>query len=257
MKRGKKSTSRRRTANTPDASESDRVERASQGSPWVLVVVFFFLTGIFLFLRSPYFSVKHYVINGADRVSHEEIIARSTQRSDNIFDLDLDKIQKAIESSPWIKEVGCTVKIPNTLVIDVVERKPIAFAPIGGKMWLIDGQGRVLQEDDGVCENLIAFTGIEGIVAPGQFLDLRYDWGLKVISELGSLAQEKVIEVNVQSAECMLIFNDGCKVFLGEEEPGSEAKVELLESLISELDEEGKIAEYIDLRFDKHAVKLK
>ena len=138
--------------------------------PWALVVIFFLLTGTFLFLRSPVFSVKNYIVTGAERVPYDEIVARSTQRSSNIFDLKLDKIQKAIETSPWIEEARCTRRFPNTLEITVIERKPVVFAPVGEKIWLIDKEGRVLQEDDGISEDLIALTG----VSPVSYTHLRH-----------------------------------------------------------------------------------
>ncbi|HHY11022.1 MAG TPA: FtsQ-type POTRA domain-containing protein [Firmicutes bacterium] len=256
MKRKRASTSGRATKQSR-GSEEAKIEETGRGSPWALVIVFFLLTGVFLFLRSPFFSVRNYVITGASRVSHAEIIARSSQRSTNIFDVDLDKAQKTIEASPWIKAARCTRKFPDTIVIDIDERRPIMFAPVGGKMWLIDEQGRVLQEDDGVFDDLIAFTGIQDVLAPGQFLKPQYDWGLKIVARLGPVSQNRVIELNVEDRECILILDDGCKVFMGEDEPGSEARIELLESIVVELEEEGKLAEYIDLRFDKHAVKLK
>lgn len=244
---------RRRTARAKQA----HTDGTRLSSPWFLVVVFFFLTSVFVFLRSPFFSVKNYVINGACRVSHAEIIARCTQKSDNIFDLDLDKMEKAIQSSPWIKQARCTRKFPDTLVIDILERKPAAFAPVGNKTWLIDEEGRVLQEDDGVFTDLIALTGVQGVLSPGQFLGPQYEWALKVIRGLGPLARNKAIEVNVEDGECSLILDDGCVVFLGGYESNSEFKLELLESILKELEQRGQLAEYIDLRFDKHAVKLR
>lgn len=204
------------------------------------------------------FSVKNYIVTGAERVPYDEIVARSTQRSSNIFDLKLDKIQKAIETSPWIEEARCTRRFPNTLEITVIERKPVVFAPVGEKIWLIDKEGRVLQEDDGISEGLIALTGVSQLVAPGQFLDqAQYGCALTIIAQLGPVAQRRVIEVNVEHGECTLILDDGCKVFIGEEQPGSETGLAVLESILAELEEEAKIAEYIDLRFDKQAVKLK
>jgi cell division septal protein FtsQ len=246
------------TRDQSKVSDYARSSKQGPGDPWALVVIFFLLTGTFLFLRSPVFLVKNYMVTGAERVPYDEIVARSTQRSSNIFDLKLDKIQKTIETSPWIEEARCTRRFPNTLEITVIERKPVVFAPIGEKIWLIDKEGRVLQEDDGISEGLIALTGVSQLVAPGQFLDqAQYGWALTIITQLGPVAQRRVIEVNVEHGECMLILDDGCKVFIGEEQPGSETGLAVLESILAELEEEAKIAEYIDLRFDKQAVKLK
>ncbi len=257
MKHGDKDIGRK-TRDKPGVSAGTRPGTQSPGYPWALIVVFFLLTGVFLFLRSPVFSVKNYVVTGASRVSYDEIVARSTQKSVNIFDWKLDKIQRTIEASPWIEAARCVRKLPDTLEIQVVERKSVAFAPIGSKMWLIDRQGRVLQEDDGVSEGLIALTGVKELVSPGQFLDPpQYGWALKIISDLGPVARERVIEVNVADGESKLILDDGCKVFMGQETSDSEDLVAVLESVLSELEQEGKIAEYIDLRFDKQAVKLR
>lgn len=249
---------RQERANTRRRSVREaRIEKTGWSSPWSLVVVFFFLTSVFLFLRSPFFSVRNYVINGADKVPHGEIIARCSQKSASIFDLDLDKIEKAIQSSPWIKEVRCTKRFPDTIVIDVTERTPVVFAPVAGKIWLIDGEGRVLQEDDGVFGDLIALTGVQGVLSPGQFLGPEYEWGLKIVTGLGPLSRNKVIELNVEQGECTLILDDGCIVFMGGYETDCEFRLDLLESILTELEQQGQLAEYVDLRFDKHAVKLK
>ena len=248
----KRANTRRRTSES-----EERAEGTGAGSPWSLVMVFFFLTSVFLFLRSPYFSVRNYIITGANRVPHDEIIARCSQKSSNIFDFDLDKAEKTIQSSPWIKQVRCARKLPNTIMIDIVERIPVAFAPVDGKIWLVDADGRVLQEDDGVLSDLIALTGIQGVLAPGQFLGPEYEWGLKIIAGLGPVSRSKVIELNIEGEECTLILDDSCVVFMGEYESNAEFRIGLLESIIAELEEQGQLAEYIDLRFDKHAVKLR
>ena len=163
----KRANTRRRSR----GSRESKIEGTGWDSPWSLVIVFFFLTSIFLFLRSPFFSVRNYVINGANRVPHEEIIARCSQKSANAFDLDLDKMEKAIQSSPWIKEVRCVRKFPDTIVIDVVERKPVVFAPVGGKIWLVDDEGQVLQEDDRVLGDLSLSQGPE--FWPGRTEEIR------------------------------------------------------------------------------------
>jgi len=204
------------------------------------------------------FSVKNYAVTGTSRVTHDEVVARSVQWSDNIFSLDLTKIEKSLEACPWIEKASCTKKLPDTLQIHVVERVPVAFAPIDGVVWLVDKDGRILQEDDGVSEGLIALTGIQGPVTPGQFLKSgECGWALKVILGVGSVTRSKMIEVNVQSEECTIILDDGCRVFMGEERPDFETVLAVLESILCELESEEKIAEYIDLRFDKQAVKLR
>ena len=151
--------------------DAGELEYKGPDIPWAFVTVFFMLIGVFLFLWwSPMFCVKSYAITGISRVKRDEVLARCAQWSDNIFALDLEKIERSLEACPWIERATCSKKLPDTLQIHIVERVPIAFAPIDGVVWLIDKDGRVLEEDDGTSAELIALTGIQGPVAPGQFL---------------------------------------------------------------------------------------
>lgn len=239
--------------------DAGELEYKGPDIPWAFVTVFFMLIGVFLFLWwSPMFCVKSYAITGISRVKRDEVLARCAQWSDNIFALDLEKIERSLEACPWIERATCSKKLPDTLQIHIVERVPIAFAPIDGVVWLIDKDGRVLEEDDGTSAELIALTGIQGPVAPGQFLSSpECGWALEVILGIGPVTRSKMIEVNVQSEECSIILDDGCKVFMGKEKADSETVLAVLESILCELESEDRIAEYIDLRFDKQAVKLR
>lgn len=226
-------------------------------SIWMLILCFFFLAGSFVFLRSPFFEVESFEIIGNQKVSSEEIISRIGQKGVNIFAFDLDKAQKAIEASPFIEEAVCKRKFPNKIIVTVKERTPIAFVPVNEKSFLIDGEGRVLGEDDGSFPSLIGFTGVSGTLTPGQFLDQSmYGWGLEVLSHLGA-SGIKATEVNVQDGDCTLILEDGCRVFLGKEEKDIMNLLGLLKSILSDLEKDGNTAEYIDLRFDKPSVKLR
>lgn len=222
------------------------------------VLAFCFLVGAFLFLRSPFFTITNYEVYGNAVTPREEIIARCSQPSRNIFAFDVDKAARLIEASPWIERAVCKRKLPRTIVITVTERKPVAFAPIGGTLWLIDGQGRILGKDDGSYKGLIALTGVEGQATPGQFLDdSKYGWGLRVMSILGPLARKKATEVHVQDGECVLILDDGCKVLLGKERADAPRLMEILDSILGNLAESGGMAEQIDLRFDVPSIKFR
>ncbi|HHW17697.1 MAG TPA: FtsQ-type POTRA domain-containing protein [Firmicutes bacterium] len=232
--------------------------RKQPGRTWTLVLLFILLVGAFLFLRSPFFAVKHIEVYGNQKVTKEEIIARCGQKSVNIFAFDLDKARRSIEASPWIEKASCSRKLPDTIIVTVVERSPVAFIPIENKIYLVDQAGRVLGEDDGVPRKLVAFTGVTEKVVPGQFLDdSKYGWGFRVLLALGPLAKEKIAEVNVQEGECTLILDDGCKVLMGKERSDVQKLTLLLDSVLKTLSESGDIAEYIDLRFEKQAVKLR
>lgn len=82
-----------------------------------------------------------------------------------------------------------------------------------------------------------------------------YGWGLRVLSTLGPLSRKKLTEVSVQDSEAALILDDGCRVLMGKERNDPENLSSLLESILEELAKGGRIAERIDLRYEKPAVK--
>ncbi len=236
-------------------------EKTEQGKnshlTWWLSIAFLILVGAFLFLRSAYFNVTQYLVTGSSVVSHEEIVARCSQSAANIFAFDLDKAARLIEASPWVERALVRRRLPGTLLISVQERVPVAFVPMDNGSWLVDGQGRVLEEDDGGWPGLVALTGLSGQASPGQFLEeSRYGPSFRVLADLGPLSRDKLTEIHVQEGETTLILDDECKVFLGRETPEISQKAVLLESILMDLAQEGSIAEHVDLRFDKPAVKL-
>jgi len=215
-------------------------------------------TGAFFFLRSPYFHIREFHVEGNSRVAYDEIVARCAQEDPSIFAFDTAKAEELIELSPWIETAEVRRKLPDTVVIRVTERSPVAFMPAGETLWLIDAEGRVLGEDDGTWTGLVAITGPETAVVPGQFLDKSsYGWGLRVLGALGPIARGKLTEISVQAGDVSLILDDGCVVLLGKDSGDTGVKVAVLESVLQDLASEGKMAERIDLRYEKVAIKLR
>lgn len=227
-----------------------------RGLTYGLIVFFCMFAGAFFFLRSSYFNVQEFVVTGAIRVPTEEIVARAGQDASNIFAFDLDKAQSLIETHPWIESASASRQLPHTIVLTVAERTPIAFTPVGDSIWLVDKSGRVLGEDDGTWEGLVALTGPIQQVTPGEFLDPKsYGWGLRMLACLGPVSRGKLTEISIQNDEAALILDDGCEVLLGKEKSDPAVRASILESILLELKDDGRIAERIDLRFDRPAVR--
>lgn len=230
--------------------------RERRGHAFGLALSFCLFAGAFLFLRSPYFDIRDFQVAGNSRVSRDEILARSGQTSSNIFAFDVDKASRLIESSPWIETAAVKRELPGTILITVVERVPAAFTPVGDAIWLVDASGRLLDRDDGSWRGLVALTGPLKQATSGQFLSSEdYGWGLKILSALGPLSRRKLIEISVQDGEVALILDDGCRALMGKERQDPQARASLLESILEDLAKGGRMAEHIDLRYDKPAVK--
>jgi cell division septal protein FtsQ len=240
------------------SSSPTRVKRERRSVTFVLLLLFCLFTGVFFFLRSPYFHIREFRVEGLGRVSREEILARCGQDSPSIFAFDTEKAEDLIELCPWIQMAEVWRELPGTVAVRVTERTPVAFMPVGDDLWLIDAEARVLGKDDGTWTGLVALTGPEVSATPGQFLDAgTYGWGLKALATMGPVAREKLTEISIQAGEASLILDDGCRVLLGKDTGDIARKAAALDSVLRDLHDEGKIAERIDLRFEKVAIKLR
>lgn len=61
-----------------------------------------------------------------------------------ILQLDLTSIRRRVERIPWVKSASITRIFPDRLRVTVVERTPVAYASIGGRIELVDQDGILL-----------------------------------------------------------------------------------------------------------------
>ncbi|MEK9971334.1 MAG: FtsQ-type POTRA domain-containing protein, partial [Ferrovibrio sp.] len=74
--------------------------------------------------------------------------AVGVERGDPILSLDLDAIRRRVELIGWVKQATIWRQLPDTLHIEVVEREAFARWQIDGRVYLIDAEGKVLEEGD-------------------------------------------------------------------------------------------------------------
>ena len=92
------------------------------------------------------FTMRRVEIKGANRVSRLDIYNIAfDQPSMAMPRVDLEATRARLLRFGWIKEARVHRRLPDTLVIDVVERVPAAIWQNGGRLSLIDGEGVVLE----------------------------------------------------------------------------------------------------------------
>ncbi len=97
-------------------------------------------------IGSAGFTMRRVEIKGAQRVSRLDIYNIAfDQPSMAMPRVDLDATRDRLLRFGWIKEARVHRRLPDTLVIDVVERTPAAIWQNGGRLSLIDTEGVVLE----------------------------------------------------------------------------------------------------------------
>src|SRR2546426_11074313 len=63
----------------------------------------------------------------------------------NIFFVPMAQGKKQLEQIPWVESASVMRFVPNRLKIEIHERTPVAFARVGSRVLLVDGQGTLME----------------------------------------------------------------------------------------------------------------
>lgn len=95
------------------------------------------------------FKVKRVEVKGLDRMDSLTVYAVALDQHSMAMPLvDLDKVRGQLLQYGWIEDARISRRWPDTLVVDIVERKPAAVWQNNQKLSLIDGTGVELERVD-------------------------------------------------------------------------------------------------------------
>jgi len=91
------------------------------------------------------FSVEDVVVVGRGRTAAAEILdALQVKRGSPILAASPAEARARLEALPWVRTAAVTRLLPDTIAVEITERKPMALWQHGGKFELIDEEGQVL-----------------------------------------------------------------------------------------------------------------
>jgi cell division protein FtsQ len=92
------------------------------------------------------FEVKRVEVTGIDRMERLTVYAIALDQPSMAMPLvDLDRIRGDLKRYGWVSEARVSRRLPDTLVIDIVERTPAAIWQNNQSLSLVDGEGVVLE----------------------------------------------------------------------------------------------------------------
>lgn len=134
-----------------------------------VVLVVALAVGIALSLRhyvtsSPRFAVQKLVITGLERRTESEILELSGAKiGANVFAIDLEVLRVRLLQDPWLAEVRVARQLPNTLSIEVKERKAAALVALG-ETYLASRDGTIIKRlDQGDPTDFPLVTGLGAV----------------------------------------------------------------------------------------------
>jgi len=92
------------------------------------------------------FAVKRVEVTGIDRMERLTVYAIALDQHSMAMPLvDLDKVRSQLLGFGWIEDARVSRRLPDTLVVDIVERKPAAIWQHNQQLSLIDAHGVILE----------------------------------------------------------------------------------------------------------------
>ncbi|PWR18052.1 cell division protein FtsQ/DivIB [Zavarzinia compransoris] len=136
------------------------------------------------------FIVNSVTVSGRSVVKAGDVLAAlDIQRGDDILTLDLGAARERLMSLSWVQAATIERRLPDTIHVTLVERRPMALWQTGGKMHLVDQNGIAIVGEGAQLALYAKLPLIVGDDAPKYAAEL-----------IDLLAREPAIGTRVQAA---------------------------------------------------------
>lgn len=108
------------------------------------------------------FSVVKIEAEGSRRFGEEQLLLLAgAKRGDNLFALDLDKMEERLTENPWIASAKLTRHLPDTVQIVVTEHVAAALAIIDQELYMVTRSGQpITPVGEGEVPDLPVISGV-------------------------------------------------------------------------------------------------
>jgi len=202
------------------------------------------------------FEASKLVVNGNQNLDINVLQARlATQLGNSLFSFKVDAARDEVLNDPWVKSATVRKVYPDTIVVDVVERKPVALWQSKGEVHLIARDGFVISRAGPKHMRLPQVVGEGANMAAAEFLS--------VVSRFPTISQKASAYVRVAGRRWNVRMNDGPQVLLPEadwqvalsELQGLQASKELLDRDILQIDM--RLADRLVIKLDPEMAEVR
>ena len=154
--------------------------------------------------------VRNVIIEG--RANTPEPLLRAAlgvSKGDPILGFSLEQARRRIETLSWIEHATVERRLPDTIVVNIQERRPFAIWQNDGKFVLIDRTGQIVANQD-----VANFRGLPLVVGPGAPPSAATL--IDALTARPALQQRVIAAVRVGERRWNLLLNSGANVMLPE-----------------------------------------
>lgn len=202
---------------------------------------------------SPSFALSKITITGTHRAEDAELCRLAgLTRGQNLFLIDPDQVEAALEQHPWVRRAKVVRHFPAALEIAIEEHEAAALVSLG-ELYLLDDRGepfKKLTAGDAIDLPLVTGVGREEYIEQPGVSAKRFQEALRTMAAFEAAlpdgTKERVSEVRLErSGDVTVITTSSTEVRFGEE--ASPEKLSRLARVRSELKRRGLTAQVIHL----------
>ncbi|MEV6346688.1 FtsQ-type POTRA domain-containing protein [Actinoplanes sp. NPDC051851] len=213
-----------------------RQRRLRAAMPWAVGAGVLLVAGVLTWLvyGTSVLGVRNVEVVGVQVLTADQVrAAAAVQEGRPLAGVDLDRVGARIRALPPVDRVAVSRRWPGTLMIEVVERTPVAAVPAGTRFTLIDGEGvpfrTVAEQPDGLP--------LARLATPGRD-DENTGSALTVLAALSDDLREQLIAISVASpVQIRLELRKGRVVIWGDD-TDSAKKSEVATALLKQKGDE-------------------
>ena len=172
-----------------------------------------------------FFEIKVVEITRTERISREDVLAMlDLEPGRGLLLVDVVQAQRSLETHPWIRRAVVRRVFPDTLVVELDEREPVAVLKTGtgGREFLLDREGKLISEGvPAADEGLPILTGVDyadAILGTGETA-ARVRAGIALAGLLDRSGVGRT-EVDLRRPGDMVAYYSGLRLRFGEGDLG-------------------------------------
>lgn len=201
-----KNVSAKASKTQTDKEQKIKKINRKKGITGFVILLLLLISGAIYMLTTPIFNITNIEISGNEKNSIETYISltKVELNTTNIFAVTKNSIIKNLKENPYVEKVIIKRKLPNTLQINIEERKVAYQVKYNNQYIYIDKQGYILEISE-EKENIVkieGLTNLENSIDKSNRLSDEDLTKLNTIIKIMNYCQYNSIDNQITSINC-------------------------------------------------------
>ena len=211
---------------------------------------------LWVYTATGVLNVRKVEVRGNEKLASSYLRSLSGITGDtHLLKMDVKAVESALLSEAYVARADVSRHFPDTVILEIAERKPHGIIFQNGGYHLVDAEGVVLESVDTRPRGMVEMVGLDlPLLFPGvEVGGTRFATVSALVSSLPPPLREMTDAAGFSAGEGLYLESRGTAVIYGEASQFSRKNMIALLALMGLVDRYGEV-EYIDVSFPDHPV---